>query len=90
MERTTERPNVGDGGTNLNLETSQKRKADAEREKSAKKYANYNAKRRPATSKSKNDSTGASKKGRKTKKGSGLQAMSPSKAAQHQRRMIHY
>lgn len=43
MERTTERPNVRDGGINLNLEISQKRKADAEREKSAKKYANYNA-----------------------------------------------
>lgn len=73
-ERTTERPNVRDGGINLNLEISQKRKADAEREKSAKKYANYNAIRWPARSKSKNDSTGASKKGRKTKKGSGLQA----------------
>ena len=83
MGGSSERKNVGDEGIRLRLEAARKRKEEASREKTAKRHANHNAKRRPATSK--NVSTAPPKKGSNSQKGSGTRAISPPKTSRYQR-----
>lgn len=83
MGGSSERKNVGEEGIRLKLEAARKRKAETQREKLAKRHANHNAKRRPATSK--NDCTGSSKKGSNSQKGSGKRAISPPTTSRYQR-----
>ena len=83
MERTSERKNSGDECIRLKLEAARKRKEEASREKTAKRHANHNAKRRPATSK--NDCTGSLKTGSTPQKGSRKRAISPPKTSRPKR-----